>query len=56
MIYLPFFQELMAELARNEAKRINTIDSKRSKQSKRLLSIYANEYHDFIIYFRKKIR
>ena len=50
MIHLPFFRELMTELAKNEAKRINTIDSQRSKQSKRLLSIYNNEYHEFLKY------
>lgn len=50
LIHLPFFRELMAELAKNEAKRINSIDNARSKQSKRLLSIYGNEYHEFLTY------
>ena len=53
LIHLPFFRELMAELAKNEAKRINTIDSQRTKQSKRLLSIYNNEYHEFLKYSQK---
>ena len=53
MIHLPFFRELMTELAKNEAKRINSIDSQRTKQSKRLLSIYGHEYHEFLNYSKR---
>lgn len=48
LIHLPFFRELITELAKTEKHALQKIQNQRYRQYKRLSGIYGSEYHEFL--------